>query len=410
VQRIVLHLDMNSYFASVEQQVNPSLRGRPVGVCSTMGSRGCIIASSREAKAIGIKTGCRISEARELCPTVVLVQTDPAKYRSTTRKVFDVLKQYSDDVEPYSIDEAFVNLTGYAHSFEKAAAIAGEIKTRVFCEVGDWLSNSVGIGSTRWLAKFASDVCEKGKLLVLQSENLHEHLKSRTLTEAWGIAEPTARKLNSVGIYTLDQLASHSPHNLMRIFGVRGYALWASVNGIETTAQRVSDNILPLPKSIGHSHMLLKRCHDLDFHRGVLMRLVERTGRRLRTTNLVARGVFASVGFENRESCGGNRQLGHDIRGSKEIFDEVWQIIGDELCKDTPISFAVGVFQLAPETPQQALWPMKTRPELHSALDTINDRYGDETIIWGTLSGLGDSHAPDRIGFRKTVPIEPQAK
>jgi len=375
-----------------------------------MGTRGCIIASSKEAKAIGIKTGCRISEARKLCPEVVLLEVDPPKYRSTTRKVFDVLKQYSDDVEPYSIDEAFVNLTGYAPSFERAAAIAGEIKTRVFCEVGDWLSNSVGIGSTRWLAKFASDICDKGKLLVLQSDNLHEYLKSRTLTEAWGIAEPTARKLNSVGIYTLDQLADYSPHKLMRMFGVRGYGLWANVNGVETTAQRVSDNILPLPKSIGHSHMLLKRCHDSVFHRAVLMRLVERTGRRLRASKLTARGVFASVGFDNHESAGGNRQLGHDIQGSKEIFDEVWQIIGNELGKDTPTSFAVGVFQLAPETPQQVLWPAKTRPGLHSALDTINDRYGDETIIWGTLSGLDDSHAPDRIGFRKTLPIESQAE
>jgi DNA polymerase-4 len=401
---------MNSYFASVEQQVNPSLRGRPVGVCATMGTRGCIIASSKEAKAIGIKTGCRISEARKLCPEVVLLQVDPPKYRSTTRKVFDILKQYSDDIEPYSIDEAFVNLTGYAPSFERAAAIAVEMKTRVFCEVGDWLSNSVGIGSTRWLAKFASDICDKGKLLMLQSDNLPEYLKSRPLTEAWGIAEPTARKLNSVEIYTLDQLAVYSPHKLMRMFGVRGYALWANLNGIETTAQRVSDNILPQPKSIGHSHMLLKRCRDSVFHRAVLMRLVERTGRRLRATNLTARGVFASVRFENQESCGGNRQLGHDIQGSKEIFDEVWQIIGAELRKDTPTSFAVGVFQLAPETPQQLLWPTKTRPGLHSALDTINNRYGDETIIWGTLSGLEKSHAPDRIGFRKTLPIVPQAE
>jgi DNA polymerase IV len=375
-----------------------------------MGSRGCIIASSKEAKAIGIKTGCRISEAREICPAVVLIQVDPPKYRSTTRKVFDVLKQYSDDVEPYSIDEAFVNLTGYAPSFERAAAIAGEMKTRVFCEVGDWLSNSVGVGPTRWLAKFASDVCDKGKLLVLRPDNLPEYLKSRPVTEAWGIAEPTARKLSSVGIYTLDQLACYSPHQLMRMFGVRGYALWANLNGIETTAQRVSNNILPLPKSIGHSHMLLKRCRDVVFHRGVLMRLVERTGRRLRAANLAARGVFASVGFENRESAGGNRQLGHDIKGTNEIFEHVWQIVENELANDIPISFAVGVFQLAPETPQQALWPTKSRPGLDGALDTINDRYGEETIIWGTLSGLDDAHAPDRIGFRKTLPIEPEAK
>ena len=113
--KIILHIDMNSYFASVEQQANPFLRGRSVGVCSYLSERGCIIASSVEAKAKGIKTGCRVFEARQLDPEVILLENEPAKYRSTTEKIFKTLRSYTDKVEPYSIDEAFMDLTGYAN-------------------------------------------------------------------------------------------------------------------------------------------------------------------------------------------------------------------------------------------------------------------------------------------------------
>lgn len=265
MQRIILHLDINSYFATVEQQLNPALRGKPVGVCATMGSYGCIIASSREAKKVGVKTGCRTADALKLCPGIVLLHVDPAKYRSTTKKIFTVLTNYSDDIEPYSIDEAFVNLTGYARSFDEAVAIGREIKERVYNEVGDWMTNSMGIGPTRWLAKFASDTCEKGGILVLHQDNLSEYLKDRPLIDAWGIAEPTARALYSLGVATLDELARYPAHKLVRKFGVRGYTLWANVNGIETTPQRVADNVLTLPKSIGHSHVLRKRCTVCSF-------------------------------------------------------------------------------------------------------------------------------------------------
>ncbi|MFH1822438.1 MAG: DNA polymerase IV, partial [Patescibacteria group bacterium] len=110
-KKIILHIDMNSYFASVEQQANPFLRGKPVGVCAYLSPGGCIIASSMEAKAKGIKTGMRVSQALEIDKKVVLLENEPAKYRSTTEKIFKILKSYTDRVEPYSIDEAFLDLT-----------------------------------------------------------------------------------------------------------------------------------------------------------------------------------------------------------------------------------------------------------------------------------------------------------
>ena len=116
-QKIILHIDMNSYFASVEQQANPFLRGRSVGVCAYLSDNGVIIASSIEAKAKGIKTGTKVREAKVLDPSIVLLENEPAKYRSATEKIFRILSDYTDTVEPYSIDEAFLDMTGWVKSF-----------------------------------------------------------------------------------------------------------------------------------------------------------------------------------------------------------------------------------------------------------------------------------------------------
>jgi DNA polymerase IV len=160
-KKVILHIDMNSYFASVEQQANPFLRGRPVGVCSYLSPGGCIIASSMEAKAKGIKTGCRVSDARMLDPDVVLLENEPSKYRSATDKIFGILKEYTDTFEPYSIDEAFLDLTGWVRDFPAAESLGRDIQCRIKAEIGEWLNSSVGIGWTRFLAKFAGDIAPK---------------------------------------------------------------------------------------------------------------------------------------------------------------------------------------------------------------------------------------------------------
>src|SRR3989338_11450 len=117
MDRVILHIDMNSYFASVEQQANPFFRGKPVGVCAYLSPNGCIIASSIEAKKLGIKTGMRVREAQTIYPKIILEENEPAKYRSVTEKIFSILSQYTDRMEPYSIDEAFLDLTGWTHQY-----------------------------------------------------------------------------------------------------------------------------------------------------------------------------------------------------------------------------------------------------------------------------------------------------
>lgn len=402
-KRVILHFDMSSYFASVEQQANPRLRGKPVGVVATMTPHGCIIASSREAKAVGIKTGCRVPEARELYPDIVLVEVDPPKYRSTSERIFSICADYTEEIETYSIDEAFLDLTGVVDSLEAAQEIARIIQQRIKDEVGEWLICSMGISHTRWLAKFASDTAPKGDIITLTRENLSAYLVNRDVQEAWGIAGATAAHLARLGITTLDQLARYPVANLMTSLGVRGYYLWANLNGIELSGLEVKRP----PKSIGHSHILRQSTRDPRFHQSVLLRLCERTGRRLREKGLEAQGIYFQASLKYRGSIGRSEKLHHPIIHTRQIFQFAWDILQPYLRSDTPKWFAVGLARLRPRVDQLKLFDhKKMSTELAAALDALNNKYGEETVVQGPLLKLGRIHAPDRVGFRKSVEAE----
>jgi len=402
-ERIILHFDMNSYFASVEQQANPFYRGKPLGVCSTMTTRGCIIASSKEAKAVGIVTGMRVNEALEIYSEIKLVEVDPPKYRTTTQRIFNLCAEYTEEIEAYSIDEAFLDLTGYVDSVAKAKKIAATIQQRIKDEIGEWLDCSMGIAWTRWLAKFASDTAPKGTIVILTKQNLFRYLWGKDLQDAWGIAGATSRALNEMGIYTLDQLYSCPVQNLHSVFGVRGYYLWANVNGVELSGLEVKRP----PKSIGHSHVLRRRTADPKFHRAVVMRLAERTSRRLREKGYEAKGIYWGVRFHERPSWHGSHRVHYPLTTSYQIYKFIWRKVEPVVKKDLPAMFALGLFRLQPRVNQLSLFGRKKlSPAVSKALDEINNKYGEEMIVQGPLLRLENIHVPDRIGFRKTVDAE----
>lgn len=389
---------MNSYFASVEQQANPFYRGKPLGVCATLTPHGCIIASSKEAKAKGIKTGCRIMDARVIDPNIILVEVDPPKYRSTTEKIFSILAEYSEDIEPYSIDEAFVNLTGFVRTFDEAAALGRRMKERIFREAGEWLTCSTGIAPTRWLSKFGSDTCGKGGLVVLTPDVLDAYLAGRDLTEAWGIADRTAAKLMDLGIHNLLELKRYPVTNLMESLGIRGYELWANLNAIEFSSVQTPRT----PKSVGHSHVLRCRTSDTRFHDAVIMKLCEKTGRRLRALDMEAGGLWIGIGT-TLGSVGGSVSFADRTADSRELFRVALDLFRREHRSGVPTSFAVGCYDLAPVSRQLSMFSRKKDYGLEKALDAINDRYGEYVITPGSMFGLAGHHVPDRIGFRKTV-------
>ncbi|MDZ7798278.1 MAG: DNA polymerase IV [Patescibacteria group bacterium] len=395
---IILHIDMNSYFASCEQQANPFLRGRPVGVCAYLSEQGCIIASSIEAKKKGVKTGCRVKEAKQLCPDIFLMENEPAKYRSITKKIFSILAEYTDKLEPYSIDEAFLDLTGWSKNFKQAKEKAKEIKDRIKNEVGDWLKASVGLSYTRWLAKFASDQADKDSILIIKKDNLDKFLK-RPLTSAWGINYRLESRLKSLGIFNLLDLKKYPVANLMQVLGRPGYYLWANVNGLPTEKVKKQKE----PKSVGHSYCLYQKSKDIDYLSSVLLKLCEKTGRRLRLLEKEAHSISFGLRFKNGGGLHQVKRIKNGLFTTKSIFRTALKIMSKIHLYEEVSFLAISVSHLWSISRQMSLFKDNLKEkEISLAMDKINDQYGQYLVYWGSMHGT-DKVARDRIGFRKTV-------
>ncbi len=220
---VVLFIDMNSFFASCEQQANPVLRGKPIVVCGNM-RNGVIIAPSIEAKTFGIKTGMRLNEARVLCPEVLPVAPKSYLYREYHKGIMALLRTYSEDVIPRSIDEAVVNLTEYKYIYPDKVKLAQQIKKEINNQVGDWLKCSIGIAPNTFLAKLATNLQKPDGLVQINEDNIDDILSKLQLTDLPGIAERNASRLRRAGIRTPLDMRHSSPEVLKKIMGgVVGY-------------------------------------------------------------------------------------------------------------------------------------------------------------------------------------------
>ena len=213
-EHLVLFIDMNSFFASCEQQVNYHLRGRPVAVCVYTGKYGAIIALSIEAKKRGLKSFMRLDEAMKVCPDLVPLETNPQRYREFHIKILKVLKKYSEDVIPKSIDEAIMDISSYKLLYKDPLELAKKIKADIKKEVGDFLQCSIGIAPNAFLAKLATEIQKPNGLVRITPENIDEVLKKLTLTDLPGIASGNAKRLMNAGINTPLQLRYTPPEKL----------------------------------------------------------------------------------------------------------------------------------------------------------------------------------------------------
>lgn len=424
MKRIILHLDMNSYFASVEQQANPFLRNKPIGVCAYISKNGCLIATSKEAKKFGVITGLRVREALKLCPNLILLENDPNKYRSVSERFFKLMAQYGEDLEIYSIDEGFLDLTGSllingqisAESYKKAANIALEIQARIKNEIGDWLSCSVGISYTKFLAKFASDTALKGFTHIINDEaSLNSAYKGRLVEEAWGIGPALSKALNKLGIKTILELKSYSPFKLLTHFGKSGYFLWARINGLELD-DLVCGKRGYAVKSIGHSYCLTKPTKDKRYLEEVFSKLLFKIASHLRETKQVARGIRVFWSYSDFAEHGYNGKSAHFSRSNtmykdiflfNDLFTFVHGIIQKEALNGYVLMIGVSVFNLLPYSMQATIFnscALARDSIKEDIIEKLNNRFGDLTIYPGILFSVKNS-APDRIGFRKSIRI-----
>jgi len=421
---VILHLDMNSYFASVEQQDNLAWRGKPVGVCEHLG--GIIIGASIEAKKWGIKTGTPVWEARKLFPKIILTHTHPDRYRFYTKRMLKVVSDYTAYVEKYSIDEVFLDITKVCNilrikdkglgiekvdPFEEAVSIVKTIKQRMKKEVGDWLQCSIGIAENKTLAKIGSDMKKpdgivvisnskfqiSNEILNLSKDELYHRLQ---LIDIPGIGHRQERNLNEMGIKTLLDLKNCPKSHLVARFGVVGGNHLYHLGQLESSwkASVSQDEQI---KSMGHMYTLPQEFREQKFFVPVLYKLCEMVGRRLRRKNLEGNLLNFFVHDKDYKGFGQSKKLGDYIFDSREIFIHAVSIFEKIKPKGNWQFKMIGLTlaNLRPQSGQLSLFGHKEKSaKLAGALDIINDKYGEFTIIRAPVLAAGKAFR-DSVGF-----------
>lgn len=292
---IVMYVDMNSFFASCEQQLDPALRGKPVGVCPYESPNAAVIAVSIEAKKLGITTGMRLIECRQICPQLIIRPSQPVKYRHFHIKIISVLKKYCNDVIPKSIDEAVLNFTSYKLIYKDFIAIAKQIKSDIKKEA-DYLKCSIGIAPNAFLAKLATDLQKPDGLVEITADNLDEYLKKLQLTDLPGVASGNERRLKKVGLYTPIEMRYASISLLRKAFGgIVGYYWHCRLNFFEV------DLYMNQTKSMGAGRMVSgEQSASLQTMESLIISLCTRLEQRMVKLAIFCRQAIFSVRFKNR--------------------------------------------------------------------------------------------------------------
>lgn len=388
MQRVILHIDFDSFFASVEQQHNPKLRGKPIGVTATNG-RTCIIASSREAKRMGIGTGSRTYEARRICPSLILVPADFVKYWEVSKKFVKICDGFSPFIEVFSIDELFIDVTKTTHLFGGVDAITQRIKDRIRTEIGEFITVSIGISHNKLLAKLASGLLKPNGVFAITPQNLDSVYVLAKLTDVCGIGERIKARLNKVGVQTLLDLRSFSKDRLVKEFGnVEAAFLKCIALGIDESPIALYTTA-PSVKSVGRNYCLLKNEYDKRIILQNIYELCEEIGIKLRRLHKKAR----TVGISLRGSIvlRGRETYRSYVDTGKEIYDRCLASQGLALQSWTgkeymrQISVWVSNLEDASNLPLPLFSFNEKREKLTETVDRINERFGDHTIRNGFL-------------------------
>lgn len=378
---LIMHIDLNSCFATVEQQARPLLRGKPVAVVNRRTDQTMIVTASYEAKARGVKLGMRLREAKKLCPGLIGVESDPPKYRYVYHKMMKIMNDYSPHVTMKSIDEGVIDFSQATEAMKSRdlVEVGYEIKQRLREEIGCWMRCNVGIGTNRFLAKMAAGLHKPDGLDVLTSHNIYEIFAGLTLQDLTGIAAANEQRLNAVGIDTPLGMLGASADSLHIAFkSVLGEQWHQRLRGWE-----VDDNPHDI-KSCGRQYVLERS--DLSQQEKVarLHALVEGVGAKLRYNHKTARGVRIYA----RLYSGGMWQA-HAMTPLPFYSDAAIWSVTQRLFIGAPSGIsmiAIVCYQLADDIDSQlSLFGDALARERHVtwAIDEINGRYGERTIHSG---------------------------
>lgn len=380
-----MHIDMDAFFASVEQRVNPSLRGKPVIIGGrNFKYRSIICAASYEAKAMGITNAMPSWKALKICPQAVFVPADTAKYIYTSNQIHDLLKTFSPQVEKFSVDEFFLDIKGCEHLFQSAENMGRIIKDRIYRRFG--ITCSIGVAPTKITAKIAAKMHKPNGLSVMSKPEIIEQLKDMPVEKICGIGSRLKRRFNLLGVHTCGQLADYPTDLLQRHFGVIGVWLKTACLVEDIVDIDYFERANNPPKSIGHSQTLRETTDDVEFIKEWIYLLSEMVGQRMRRKRLQGKTVYfyISDGFERGFSK--RITFAQPSNDGLEIYQRCLQII-DQLNIEHLYARVLGVSvsNLQAAYDDYLFEEDKRRSRLIEHMDHINDRFGEWTIYPASL-------------------------
>src|SRR5947208_3984175 len=403
----IMHVDLNSCFATLEQQASPHSRGKPLVVAAYDSPGGCVVAPSIEAKRLGIKTGMNVRDAKILCPSVIVRTPHPTIYRDAHMKFRKIFLDYTPDVTPKSIDEAVLDFSRINNQvlFRKSLIDIGfEIKKRIRGEIGEWVSCNVGIGTNRFVAKTADSLHKPDGLDIITYKNLEYIYSKLALLDLCGINTRFQARLNVTGIFTPLQFLQANLQILKKqVFqSICGYYWYLRIRGWEI------DSVDFKRKSYGQSYALGKKSDDPEYLSSLLMKLTDKMGRRLRKAQKTARGIHVACGYIDWSWWHRGKTFDEELFSTDELFKKVMLVFNMQPQRKVVTKLDVCCFDLVKaESVQEYLFETsrKRKREVPKALDSINNKWGEWTIYSARMFGR-QKEVIDRIAFGGVKELE----
>jgi len=383
--KAIIHLDMDAFYAAVEVLDNPDLQGKPVIVGGSK-ERGVVSSASYEARTFGVHSAQPIATAMRLCPQGIFRPVRMWRYKEISRQIFEIFKRFSPLVEPLSLDEAFVDVTGSTRLFGPPEEIAKKIKQQVVAETG--LTASAGVAPTKFIAKIASDIQKPDGLTIVPEGKVKEFLGPLPIEKLWGVGERTRKTLAHLGVETIGDLGRVPLELLDRKMGKHGLHLSLLARGVDEREVETERQV----KSVGHEETYREDILDMTMARRVLLSLATKVAKRLRGHGFVGKTVTLKVKYHDFVQITRSVTLQEPTDDGREIFQSCCDLLSKTEASKRPVRlFGISLSQLdlADKERQLALFEQRRgapkRKRLNRALDTISDKYGDEAIVPGTL-------------------------
>ncbi|RKQ37730.1 DNA polymerase IV [Oceanobacillus halophilus] len=377
-RRIIFHIDMNCFYASVEMAYNPTLKGKPLAIAGNPEERrGVIVTSSYEARDKGVKTTMNVWQAKKLCPNLTVMKPNFDRYRAASKEMFKILSEVTPFVQPVSIDEGYMDVTE-TKNYGTPLELAEYLQKRILQELD--LPCSIGIAPNKFLAKMASDMKKPLGITILRKRELDRTLWPLSVVEMYGVGEKTSEKLHAVGVKTIGDLAKADVYQLKQLFGINGERLRNRANGIDP--RPVDPDAIYEFKSIGNSQTLAEDTTDINKIRRLMEYLADNVERRMKRKNAAGKSIQLMIRYHDRKTITRSKKLQYYVDSKSEIL-----LIANELLQqhwnEEPIRL-VGITVLDIEDKQYigkqldlfSYEKEASKEKLYGAIDTLTEKYG----------------------------------